>query len=149
MPWTSLCPGRAHCTKVFQHWEDKFKKLILHFVSFYNLKSLLSCVLDPNDASKVKIQIWGILQCKTVVTTLVKLLPPSHDFLSGSWERCEGGMRDTRCMKSACKPKPPTTTTGCHCSNLAYSSKTAMPDKKGAVPKKGMLLQIRIFLRET
>ncbi len=29
---------------------------------------------------------------KTAVTVLVKLLPPSHAFLSCSWERCEGGL---------------------------------------------------------
>jgi hypothetical protein len=26
------------------------------------------------------------------VTALVKLLPPSHAFHSGSWKRCEGGL---------------------------------------------------------
>ncbi len=29
---------------------------------------------------------------KTAVTALVKLLPPSHAFLSCSWELCEGGL---------------------------------------------------------
>jgi hypothetical protein len=26
------------------------------------------------------------------LTALVKLLPPSHSFLSASWQRCEGGL---------------------------------------------------------
>ncbi len=35
----------------------------------------------------------AFLQSKqTAVTALVKLLPPSHAFLCGSWERCEGGL---------------------------------------------------------
>jgi hypothetical protein len=83
----------AHWTSVVQHLDDKIKKLILHLVFFCNLTSLLACLPDPKDASKVQIQIRAFLQCQTTaLTALVKLLPPSHSFLSGSWQRCEGGL---------------------------------------------------------
>jgi hypothetical protein len=83
----------AHWTSVVQHLDDKIKKLILHLVFFCNLTSLLACLPDPKDASKVQIQIHAFLQCqKKALTAFVKLLPPSHSFLSGSWQRCEGGL---------------------------------------------------------
>jgi hypothetical protein len=58
---------------------------------FCSLTSLLSRTPDPKDVSKVQIRILAFLQSeKTAVTALVKLLPPSHAFLSGSWKSCEG-----------------------------------------------------------
>jgi hypothetical protein len=83
----------AHWTSIHPHLEDRIKKLILHLVFFCNLTSLLACLPDPKDASKVQIQIRAFLQCQTTaLTALVKLLHPSHPFLSGSWQRCEGGL---------------------------------------------------------
>jgi hypothetical protein len=53
----------------------------------------LACSLDEKDASKVQIRIRAFLQSKkTAVTALRKLLPESGGFISGSWERCEGGL---------------------------------------------------------
>jgi hypothetical protein len=43
----------AHWTSVLQHLDDKIKKLILHFVFFCCLTSLLSRTPDPKDVSKV------------------------------------------------------------------------------------------------
>jgi hypothetical protein len=81
--WTSVCP----------HLEARIKKLILHLTFFCNLTSLLACSLDENDPSKVQIRIRAFLQSKkTAVTALVKLLPQSRGFISGSWQRCEGGL---------------------------------------------------------
>ncbi len=81
--WTSVCPNL----------EARIKKLILHLGFFCNLTSLLACSRDENDDSKVQIGIRAFLQSKkTAVTALKKLLPESHVFLSGSWERCEGGL---------------------------------------------------------
>jgi hypothetical protein len=60
----------------------------------------------------------------------------------------KAAFQDTSCMKSVCKPKPPTPMTGCHCSKLANTSRITMPDEKGSAPK-SMLLRIRIFFRET
>jgi hypothetical protein len=83
----------AHWTSVVQHLDDKIKGLILHLVFFCNLTSLLACSLDEKDASKVQIRIRAFLQSKkTAVTALKKLLPESGGFISGSWERCEGGL---------------------------------------------------------
>ena len=77
----------SHWTSVVQHLDDKIKRLILHLVFFCNLKSLLACLPDPKDASKVQIQIRAFLQCQTTaLTALVKLLPPSHSFPSGYWQ---------------------------------------------------------------
>jgi hypothetical protein len=82
----------AHWTSVVQHLDDKIKKLALHLVFFCNLTSLLACLPDPKDSSKVQIQIHAFLQCQTTaLTAMVKLLPQSHSFLSGSSQRCEGG----------------------------------------------------------
>jgi hypothetical protein len=83
----------AHWTSVHPHLEDRIKKLILHFAFFCNLISLFSCSRDENDVSKVHIRIRAFLPSKiTAVTVLVKLLPPSHGFLSGSRQRCESGL---------------------------------------------------------
>jgi hypothetical protein len=38
--------------------------------------------------------------------------------------------RDMRCMKSACRAKQPTLTTGCHCSKLTISSRTTWTGTK-------------------
>ena len=83
----------AHWTSVYPQLEARIKKLILHLGFFCNLTSLLACSLDENDASKVQIRIRAFLQSKhTAVTALKKLLPESGGFVSGSWERCEGGL---------------------------------------------------------
>ncbi len=72
-----VSPLHAHWTSVVQHLDDKFKKFILHPVFFCNLTSLLACLPDPKDESKVQIQIRAFLQCQTTaLTALVKLLPP-------------------------------------------------------------------------
>jgi hypothetical protein len=69
------------------------KKLILYLAFFCNITRLSSCSRDENDASKVQIRIRVFLLSKiTAVTAQVKLLPPSHGFLSGSWQRYEGGL---------------------------------------------------------
>ena len=83
----------AHWTSIHPKLEDRIKTLILHLAFFCNLTSLLACSRDENDASKVQIRIRVFLRSKyTAVTALVKLLPPSCGFLSGSWQRCEGGL---------------------------------------------------------
>jgi hypothetical protein len=83
----------AHWTSIHPKLEDRIKTLILHLAFFCNLTSLLACSRDENDASKVQIRIRVFLRSKyTAVTALAKLLPPSHGLLSGSWQRCEGGL---------------------------------------------------------
>jgi hypothetical protein len=83
----------AHWTSIHPKLEDRIKTLILHLAFFCNLTSLLACSRVENDASKVQIRIRAFLRSKnTAVTALVKLLPPSCGFLSGSWQRCEGGL---------------------------------------------------------
>ncbi len=68
-------------------------------------QSLLSRTPDPKDVSKDQIRIRAFLQSeKTAVTALVKLLPLSHAFLSGSWERCEGGLSGA--LSVACRLQP-------------------------------------------
>jgi len=83
----------AHWKTVCPLLEPRITKLILHLGFFCNLTSLLACSLDEKDASKVQIRIRAFLQSKkTAVTALRKLLPESGGFISGSWERCEGGL---------------------------------------------------------
>ena len=83
----------AHWTSIHPQLEDRIKTLILHLAFFCNLTSLLACSRDEHDASKVQIRIRAFLRSKyTAVTALAKLLPPSHGFLFGSWQRCEGGL---------------------------------------------------------
>ena len=44
--------------------------------------------------------------------------------------------RDTRCMKSACRPKQPAPTIGCRCSKSANSATKRLRDQREAAPKK-------------
>ena len=98
-------------TSIYLQLEPKIKKLILHLAFFCNLASLMACSRDEKDSSKVQIQIRAFLRCNnTSVTALARLLPLSPDllstipsaklrpfdlwgdFLSGSWDRCKGGL---------------------------------------------------------
>ncbi len=72
----------AHWTSIHPKLKGNIKTLILHLAAFCNLTSLLACSRYENDVSKVQIQVWAFLRSKyTAVTALVKLLPPSHEFL--------------------------------------------------------------------
>ena len=98
-------------TSIYLQLEPKIKKLILHLAFFCNLASLMACSRDEKDSSKVQIHIRAFLRCNnTSVTALARLLPLSPDllstihsakllpfnlwgdFLSGSWDRCQGGL---------------------------------------------------------
>jgi hypothetical protein len=51
-------------------------------------------------------------------------------------------------MKSACRAKQPTPTAGCHCSKLATSSRTTLPDtmpRRYAVTYSDFVLFIQIY----
>jgi hypothetical protein len=63
------------------------------------------------------------------VTALVKLLPLSHAFLSGSWERCEGGLSGDKLHKEC------------------VQSKTANPNSWMPLLKNGDFLQNNIARR--
>ena len=78
----------------------------------------MACSRDEKDSSKVQIRIRAFLRCNnTSVTALARLLPLSPDllstipsaklrpfdlwgdFLSGSWDRCQGGLSGHALLK--------------------------------------------------
>ena len=127
----------AHWTSIHPKLEDRIKTLILHLAFFCNLTSLLACSRDENDASKVQIRIRAFLQSKkTAVTALVKLLPQSRGFFPVHGSDVKAASRDTRCMKSACRPKQPAPTIGCRCSKSANSATKRLRDQREAAPKR-------------
>jgi hypothetical protein len=70
-------------TSIYLQLEPKIKKLILHLAFFCNLTSLMACLRDEKDSSRVQIQIRAFLRCNfTSVTALARLLPLSPDLLS-------------------------------------------------------------------
>ena len=71
---------------------------IRFFVIYCDLSMILQMVpdhdRDPVNPLKVQIQIRGFLQTENVpLTKLQKCVPPVSDFLSGTWERCIGGLK--------------------------------------------------------
>jgi hypothetical protein len=123
----------AHWTSIHPKLEDRIKTLILHLAFFCNLTSLLACSRDENDASKVQIRIRVFLRSKyTAVTALAKLLPPSHGFLSGSWQRCEGGLSGHALYEECVQTKRAGANDWMQLLNIGEFS-----DKKNARPKGG------------
>jgi hypothetical protein len=93
----------------------------------------LACSRNENDASKVQIRIRAFLRSKyTAVTALVKLLPPSCGFLSGSWQRCEGGLSGHALYEECVQTKRAGANDWMQLLNIGEFS-----DKKNARPKGG------------
>ena len=126
-PWTSIHP----------QLEDRIKTLILHLAFFCNLTSLLACSRDENDASKVQIRIRAFLRSKnTAVTALAKLLPRLHGFLSGSWQRCEGGLSGHAVYEECVQTKTAGANDWMPLLKIGEFSDKKMRDKREAAPKR-------------
>ncbi len=141
-------------TSIYLRSEPKINKLILHLAFFCNLASLMAFSCDEKDSSKVQFQIRAFLRCNfTSVTALARLLlcrliyfPPLTP-QNGCLSSCgaiffpvhgtdaKAACRDTRCIKSACRPNQ--TTIGCRCSKstpeLGENGKAIQKGKGGAI----------------
>ena len=143
-------------TSIYLQLEPKIKKLILHLAFFCNLASLMACSRDEKDSSKVQIRIRAFLRCNNTSVTALALedcclcrliyfppFPPQNCGLSICGAiffpvhgiDAKAACRDTRCIKSACRPNQ--TAIGFRCSKSTNWARTARRYKRGgAAPKK-------------